>query len=252
MARDESPNSQDTTNATIPNYPREIPFWRLMTDQHVITQDILDHKYPGSGSEDDPYVVSWIPEDPRNPMNFSMARKVIIVFVTGFSALIISLASSGYSGSMKYIIQHFNVSEEVATLGLSLFVMGFSIGPLLWAPLSENIGRQVPFFYLISTHGGLLCRMCRSAKHSDAFNPTLLCWSIWLIAPYECWRDCLRYVHVAAAGTCTSSICSDSVYRYIPAPIVILDSRCTNSRTRSRHRPHDRWISRNERRLAVG
>ena len=146
MAQDESPNSQDTTNATICNRPRKIPFWRLMTDQHVITQEILDHKYPGSGSEDDPYVVSWIPKDPRNPMDFSMARKVVIVFVTGFSALIISLASSGYSGSIEYVIQQYNVSEEVATLGLSLFVMGFSIGPLLWAPLSENIGRQVPFF----------------------------------------------------------------------------------------------------------
>lgn len=164
MAQEKSPDSHGTTNASIPNYPREISFWRLMTDQHVITQEILDHGYPGSGSEDDPYVVSWVPNDPRNPMNFPMARKVVVVFVTGFSALIISLSSSGYSGSMEYVIQHFNVSEEVATLGLSLFVMGFSIGPLIWAPLSENIGRQVPFFISFLVMAAF-CAGCAGAQN---------------------------------------------------------------------------------------
>lgn len=39
----------------------------------------------------------------------------------------------------------FNVGTEVVTLGVSLFVLGFAIGPLLWAPLSELYGRQVLF-----------------------------------------------------------------------------------------------------------
>jgi len=33
----------------------------------------------------------------------------------------------------------------VATLGVSLFVLGFAVGPLIWAPLSEMYGRQVIF-----------------------------------------------------------------------------------------------------------
>jgi multidrug resistance protein len=32
------------------------------------------------------------------------------------------------------------------TAGISLFVLGFAVGPLLWAPLSELYGRQVIFF----------------------------------------------------------------------------------------------------------
>ncbi|BCS30171.1 MFS transporter [Aspergillus puulaauensis] len=149
-----------------PNHPRDISFWRLMTDQHVVTHDIVDHKYPGSGTESDPYVVSWIPDDPRNPMNFAMARKVLIVFATGFSALIISLSSSGYSGSMGHIIQHFNVSEEVATLGLSLFVIGFSLGPVIWAPLSESIGRQIPFFISFLAMAAF-CAGCAGAQNIE-------------------------------------------------------------------------------------
>lgn len=40
----------------------------------------------------------------------------------------------------------FHTSDEIATLGISLFVLGFAIGPLLWAPMSELYGRQVLFF----------------------------------------------------------------------------------------------------------
>ena len=43
------------------------------------------------------------------------------------------------------MMEQFDVSQEVATLGISLFVLGFAIGPLFWAPLSEMYGRQVLF-----------------------------------------------------------------------------------------------------------
>ena len=33
----------------------------------------------------------------------------------------------------------------MATLGVSLFVLGFAVGPLIWAPLSEMYGRQLVF-----------------------------------------------------------------------------------------------------------
>jgi len=38
----------------------------------------------------------------------------------------------------------FGVSSEVGTLGLSLYVLGFAFGPILWAPLSELRGRRLP------------------------------------------------------------------------------------------------------------
>ncbi len=47
----------------------------------------------------------------------------------------------------------FKVSQEVVTLGISLFVLGFALGPLVWGPCSELFGRQVVFFgtYLVFT-----------------------------------------------------------------------------------------------------
>ena len=40
------------------------------------------------------------------------------------------------------IQKEFGVSSEVTTLGLSLYVLGYAIGPVLLAPLSEYFGRQ--------------------------------------------------------------------------------------------------------------
>ena len=36
------------------------------------------------------------------------------------------------------------MSTEVGILGLSLYVLGFACGPILWAPLSELKGRKLP------------------------------------------------------------------------------------------------------------
>ncbi|OGM48705.1 bicyclomycin resistance protein [Aspergillus bombycis] len=138
--------SNGVPGASQRTYPRKISFWRLMTDHQVLTKEIVEYDYPGSGTKDDPFVVSWLNEDPRNPLQFSMAKKVAITLVTAFATLIVSLTSSAYSGSISDIVRRFEVSTEVATLGLSLFIFGFSVGPLVWAPLSESIGRQIPFF----------------------------------------------------------------------------------------------------------
>ncbi|PLB37803.1 MFS transporter [Aspergillus candidus] len=127
-------------------YRASIPYWRMLTDQAAITQEVLDYDYPGSGTEEDPYSVSWIPNDPRNPMQFSTMRKLSITLIVAFSTMVVSLTSSAYSGSVGEVVAYFGVSTQVATLGLSLFVLGFAVGPLLWAPLSEVVGRQVPFF----------------------------------------------------------------------------------------------------------
>lgn len=56
-----------------------------------------------------------------------------------------AFVSSAFSGGIDQVLRTFDIGEEVVTLGISLFVLGFAIGPLLWAPLSELYGRQVLF-----------------------------------------------------------------------------------------------------------
>ncbi|KAJ5287928.1 hypothetical protein N7478_003614 [Penicillium angulare] len=125
--------------------PRRIPYWRILTDQGFCTPEVIEYPYAGAGTDDDPYVVEWIPNDPRNPMEFDASLKWTYTIIVAFATLAVSLSSSAYAGGINEVLVDLHVGEEVATLGVSLFVLGFAVGPLLWAPLSELIGRQIVF-----------------------------------------------------------------------------------------------------------
>ncbi|KAL4807729.1 MFS general substrate transporter [Aspergillus unguis] len=130
-----------------PNAKR-ITFWQLLFDQGAVTQEVIDHAYPGSGTVDDPFIVSWIPNDPRNPLLMPESLKWVITVLVSLATFDASLVSSGYSGSLNEIVEYFHISEEVSYLGISLFVLGFAIGPIFWAPLSEIYGRR--WIYILS------------------------------------------------------------------------------------------------------
>ncbi|KAK4506504.1 hypothetical protein PRZ48_000236 [Zasmidium cellare] len=132
--------------------PTQIPHLRQVLDQAGVTPEVQNWQYEGSGTEDDPYVVVWIDNDPRNPMLYSELKKWSLTMVVAIATLAVAFVSSAYSGGSKEVIREFGCSQEVYTLGISLFVLGFAIGPLLWAPLSELFGRQILF---VTTYAGL-------------------------------------------------------------------------------------------------
>ncbi|RCI17186.1 hypothetical protein L249_2162 [Ophiocordyceps polyrhachis-furcata BCC 54312] len=109
-------------------------------------ENALAYKYPGNGTPQSPFIVDFLPTDARNPLTFKRPFKWLITWLAAFSTLAVSFASSAYSGGAGYIKAEFGVSSEVVILGVSMFVLGFAIGPLIWAPLSELYGRQRIFF----------------------------------------------------------------------------------------------------------
>lgn len=125
--------------------PKKVPHWRLVASQSLVTEEVLNHHYKGSGTEENPYVVEFIPNDPRNPMNFPEWKKWFLTVSVAVATLAVAFVSTAYTASITQVIEEFHCSQEVATLGVSLFVLGFAIGPVLWAPLSELYGRQVLF-----------------------------------------------------------------------------------------------------------
>lgn len=123
-----------------------VSYLRRFMDQAGVTQAVIDYRYPGKGTAESPFIVDFLPDDSYNPFNFSEGRKWLIIAIQATATLAVSFASSAYSGGIREIFTDFNVSQEVAILGISLFVLGFALGPLLWAPLSEVFGRQKLFF----------------------------------------------------------------------------------------------------------
>ena len=81
------------------------------------------------------------PEDPYRPMNWPFRKKAITTILYGFTTMGSTFASSVYSSAIPTISKDYHVGSEVSILGLSLFLAGFGLGPLLWAPLSEVYGR---------------------------------------------------------------------------------------------------------------
>lgn len=57
-----------------------------------------------------------------------------------------ALISSIYAGCITQVMDDLHVSEEVATLGIALYVLEFAVGPILWTPLGEICGLQIILF----------------------------------------------------------------------------------------------------------
>ncbi|RVD84787.1 uncharacterized protein DFL_006510 [Arthrobotrys flagrans] len=97
----------------------EITYWSFILNQGVLTDRIISHKFPGSGTDEDPYRVEYIPDDPRNPMLFAPWVKWTITMVVAFATLAIAFVSSAYSGGIQQIREEFKCSNIVAILGIS-------------------------------------------------------------------------------------------------------------------------------------
>lgn len=112
-------------------------------------QDTTPHVSPTKsekGKEHDPFAVVLDPEE--DPKNLPVWRKWLVVFVISTGTLCATSASSMAAFAEVGISNTFDVGREVTILGVSLFVLGLGIGPLLIGPLSEVYGRN--WIYRIS------------------------------------------------------------------------------------------------------
>lgn len=73
-----------------------------------------------------------------------MKKKIIISVVLVFDSCAATYASSIFSAGSTAVGEHFGLGREVVTLGTSLFVLGYAVGPSVFAPISELYGRRLP------------------------------------------------------------------------------------------------------------
>ncbi|KAK5132524.1 hypothetical protein LTR08_008908 [Meristemomyces frigidus] len=89
-----------------------------------------------------PIFVAFATHDVDNPRNWPKWKKWYITCFASFLNVITCLCAGGYSSASSDIATRFSVSAEVATLGLSMYILGFALGPMVLAPLSEYYGRS--------------------------------------------------------------------------------------------------------------
>lgn len=109
------------------------------------------YRTKGLSNEEAPFLdadgnVGFAPDDVENPHNWSQGRRIFITVAAVMLVMNATFASSSPSGCFPSISRHFNVSMEAAGLTITLFLLGYCAGPLMFAPLSEMYGRRWVFY----------------------------------------------------------------------------------------------------------
>ncbi len=111
---------------------------------------------PKDGDDADPYLVDWNGElDPDNPRNWSQPKKVFAAFLICLLTTTVYMASAIFTSAIPLFAQYFGIGTVTATLGLSLFVIGYSLGPPLGlSAMSEipAIGRSIPYVLTLAVY----------------------------------------------------------------------------------------------------
>ncbi|KAJ5780041.1 Major facilitator superfamily domain general substrate transporter [Penicillium paradoxum] len=90
-------------------------------------------------------IVTFGPNDPENPVNWRSRRKFLVLTSGVMQVLNSTIGSSICSGAIPQIAEEFDITNEtILVLPISIFLIGYVLGPLLWGPSSEYFGRKKP------------------------------------------------------------------------------------------------------------
>ncbi|TVY23600.1 Caffeine resistance protein [Lachnellula hyalina] len=118
--------------------------------QNHDSQELKDNHSAEAGKDE--FLVDWYgPDDGENPQNWSRTQKLLVATQICLLNWSVYMASSIYAPAEISAMADFHSSEIVATLGLSLFTLGYGIGPMLWSPMSEmpRFGRSGIYFWTL-------------------------------------------------------------------------------------------------------
>lgn len=141
-------------------------------------------------------LVAWSADDPERPLNWPSRKIWMNLSIISFFRLLTPLASSMITPATGLVLHDFYSSNQ--TLGsfeVSISVLGYALGPLAWAPLSEINGR-LPVYYvsnILFTCGNIGCGLAPNLPSLLAFR-----------------------LHAGAAGSCPVTVGSGSIADCIP------------------------------------
>jgi DHA1 family multidrug resistance protein-like MFS transporter len=142
-----SANSQINNDKGTPTDPT-LPNEEASSTSDEKAQD--DDPFKPTVLEDGTIIVNWYgPDDPANPQNWTSVQKLVPVLIINAYTFAVYLGSSIITGSYAGIMRKFGVSQQAVSLNLSMYVLAYGLGPMLWSPLSEisSLGRNPLYIY---------------------------------------------------------------------------------------------------------
>ncbi|KAF9269101.1 MFS polyamine transporter [Marasmius fiardii PR-910] len=96
-------------------------------------------------------VVTWKSDaDPENPQNFSLAKKWRVTLTCVLMTLSVSFGSSAPASASAHLISTFHINAETSYANMTVYLLGFMFGPILWGPGSEIYGRRRVLMFTMS------------------------------------------------------------------------------------------------------
>ncbi|KAJ3558924.1 hypothetical protein NM688_g648 [Phlebia brevispora] len=141
--------------------------------ESILAQEYLHHPVPNDvphdvekamltihethhGAHNDPNIVDWYgPDDPEAPMNvghlnsiyhtfayknipqWSFFKRCLVTFDICILTFSIYIGAAIFAPGIPDMSQKFHISEVAASLGLTMFITGYGVGPMFLSPLSE-------------------------------------------------------------------------------------------------------------------
>ncbi|KAK4223192.1 major facilitator superfamily domain-containing protein [Podospora fimiseda] len=93
--------------------------------------------------DDEEMIVSWEDNDPENPYNWSTKKKGWILITLMMLIINSTMGSALPANALPFIVAEWQVTNErQQVLPISVYLIGYVMGPILWAPVSEQFGRK--------------------------------------------------------------------------------------------------------------
>lgn len=131
--------------------PRE----RANSEDTAVEEGNNDNVEEGDQGPHDINLVEWYGEDDEEkPLNWSVGRKIFVLSCLMLITVSVYAGSSIFTPGLEEAMMTWQVGRVPATLGLSLFVIGYAVGPLVLSPLTEipSIGRNAPYLITLAIY----------------------------------------------------------------------------------------------------
>ncbi|TVY84063.1 Efflux pump radE [Lachnellula suecica] len=135
--------NNDGQHSLINGPPEKFELGSMYSDEHSrIESEPVSHSAPRD--------VDWDgPDDVLNPMNWTPGKKWRTLGIISLMTFVTPLSSSMFAPAVTEVMKGFKSSSTIlGEIVVSIYVLGFAIGPLIIAPMSELYGRK--WIYLIS------------------------------------------------------------------------------------------------------
>ncbi|EKG12508.1 Major facilitator superfamily [Macrophomina phaseolina MS6] len=183
---------------------------------------VRDIESEGASQEtQDPNLVEWDgPDDPESPLNWPSWKSTGHVVLASVAALFANITSTAFAPAAAELVEEFHVTNStISALTVSIYLLGFAIGPLVIAPLSEHYGRLPVYIISIfitgiagsgpnTVGGGTIADVIRPEKRGRAMGafavgpllgPVIGPVTAGFVAQDLGWRWVFRILYIATA-----------------------------------------------------